>query len=105
MSTMMPRAGARARKMRIFAAYRNACAGSQRESENYLLRGSENKNLISLTRILSVRSLWGTRNGGHPMRRLMLALVATLLVNPAQAADVSLLNVSYDPTRELYVAL
>src|SRR5437016_3967963 len=39
------------------------------------------------------------------MRRLMLALAATLLVNAAQAADVSLLNVSYDPTRELYVAL
>lgn len=39
------------------------------------------------------------------MRRLMLALMATLLTTAAQAADVNLLNVSYDPTRELYVAL
>ncbi len=39
------------------------------------------------------------------MRRLMLALAAMLLTTAAQAADVNLLNVSYDPTRELYVAL
>jgi sulfate/thiosulfate transport system substrate-binding protein len=49
------------------------------------------------------------------MRRLMLALAASLiahvllanvlLANVAQAADLSLLNVSYDPTRELYAAI
>jgi sulfate/thiosulfate-binding protein len=39
------------------------------------------------------------------MRRLMLALAALLTASVAQAADVNLLNVSYDPTRELYVAL
>ncbi|HMK78504.1 MAG TPA: sulfate ABC transporter substrate-binding protein [Xanthobacteraceae bacterium] len=39
------------------------------------------------------------------MRRVMLALAATLIANAAQAADVNLLNVSYDPTRELFVAV
>jgi sulfate transport system substrate-binding protein len=39
------------------------------------------------------------------MRRLMLAFAAMLVANAAQAADLSLLNASYDPTRELYVAL
>src|SRR5262245_30061392 len=39
------------------------------------------------------------------MRRLMLALAALLAATTAQAADINLLNVSYDPTRELYVAL
>ena len=39
-------------------------------------------------------------------RRLSLAaLLASALVAPAAAADITLLNVSYDPTRELYVAL
>ena len=40
-------------------------------------------------------------------RRLMLALVSAVFVggagSAAQAAEVELLNVSYDPTRELYV--
>jgi sulfate/thiosulfate-binding protein len=39
------------------------------------------------------------------MRRLVLALAALLTASVAQAADINLLNVSYDPTRELYVAL
>src|SRR6201996_5063976 len=36
------------------------------------------------------------------MRRLALAAAAALWVGSAYAADVTLLNVSYDPTRELY---
>lgn len=36
-------------------------------------------------------------------RRTFLAAASLLLVSPSFAADVSLLNVSYDPTRELYV--
>ena len=39
------------------------------------------------------------------MRRLILACAALLAASSAEAADVNLLNVSYDPTRELYVAL
>jgi len=35
-------------------------------------------------------------------RRTLLAALSLLVVSPAFAADVSLLNVSYDPTRELY---
>ena len=35
-------------------------------------------------------------------RRLLPAVVALLWASSALAADVSLLNVSYDPTRELY---
>lgn len=37
------------------------------------------------------------------IRRTFLALTAVLLTGAAHAADYSLLNVSYDPTRELYV--
>ncbi|MGB3445565.1 MAG: sulfate ABC transporter substrate-binding protein [Xanthobacteraceae bacterium] len=36
-------------------------------------------------------------------RRMFLAVASLLLASPSFAADVSLLNVSYDPTRELYV--
>jgi sulfate/thiosulfate transport system substrate-binding protein len=36
-------------------------------------------------------------------RTLLTTLAAALLAAPAYAADISLLNVSYDPTRELYV--
>jgi sulfate transport system substrate-binding protein len=40
------------------------------------------------------------------MRRLLAVFAASvLLTGAAQAADVNLLNVSYDPTRELYAAL
>jgi sulfate/thiosulfate transport system substrate-binding protein len=40
------------------------------------------------------------------MRRTLLAVVAGLIATTtAHAADVSLLNVSYDPTRELYAAI
>jgi sulfate transport system substrate-binding protein len=40
------------------------------------------------------------------MRRFTIGLAAGLaLLGAAQAADVNLLNVSYDPTRELYVAI
>jgi sulfate/thiosulfate-binding protein len=39
------------------------------------------------------------------MRRLLAVFAASVLAGAAQAADVNLLNVSYDPTRELYVAL
>src|SRR5438552_4987784 len=40
------------------------------------------------------------------MRRFMIGLAAGLaFLGSAKAADVNLLNVSYDPTRELYVAL
>jgi len=40
------------------------------------------------------------------MRRILLSLAAGLVTATAvHAADVSLLNVSYDPTRELYVAI
>jgi sulfate/thiosulfate transport system substrate-binding protein len=40
------------------------------------------------------------------MRRLIASLAASLLLaGAAQAADVNLLNVSYDPTREIYIAL
>jgi sulfate transport system substrate-binding protein len=39
------------------------------------------------------------------MRRLLAVFAAGLLAGAAQAADVNLLNVSYDPTRELYAAL
>jgi sulfate transport system substrate-binding protein len=39
------------------------------------------------------------------MRRLLAVFAASLLAGAAQAADVNLLNVSYDPTRELYAAL
>ncbi|MCX7320326.1 MAG: sulfate ABC transporter substrate-binding protein, partial [Hyphomicrobiales bacterium] len=34
--------------------------------------------------------------------RLALVLASTLIAGAAHAADVTLLNVSYDPTRELY---
>src|ERR1700741_3284836 len=37
------------------------------------------------------------------MRRLLFTAAAVLWAGSAYAADVSLLNVSYDPTRELYV--
>src|ERR1700751_906604 len=36
------------------------------------------------------------------MRRLFFAAVAVLWAGSAYAADITLLNVSYDPTRELY---
>ena len=40
------------------------------------------------------------------MRQMLLSLAAGLVTATAvHAADVSLLNVSYDPTRELYVAI
>ena len=40
------------------------------------------------------------------MRRMITGLAASLMqIGVAQAADVNLLNVSYDPTRELYAAL
>ena len=40
------------------------------------------------------------------MRRFMIGLAASLaFLGAARAADVNLLNVSYDPTRELYVAI
>ena len=40
------------------------------------------------------------------MKRLMIGLVlAAALLATARAADVTLLNVSYDPTRELYVSI
>ena len=40
------------------------------------------------------------------MRRIITSLVAGLsLLGTAHAADVNLLNVSYDPTRELYAAI
>src|SRR3981189_1072223 len=45
------------------------------------------------------------RFGGYPMRRLLAVFAASVLAGAAQAADVNLLNVSYDPTRELYAAL
>ncbi len=37
------------------------------------------------------------------IRRILLAIAALFVAGSAYAADVSLLNVSYDPTRELYV--
>ena len=40
------------------------------------------------------------------MKRLVTGLVLSIaLAGAAQAADVTLLNVSYDPTRELYVGI
>ncbi len=39
------------------------------------------------------------------MRRLLAVFAASVLAGAAHAADVNLLNVSYDPTRELYAAL
>jgi sulfate transport system substrate-binding protein len=39
------------------------------------------------------------------MRRLLAVFAGIVLAGAAQAADVNLLNVSYDPTRELYTAL
>ena len=36
------------------------------------------------------------------VRKLLLAAAGALIASSAFAADVSLLNVSYDPTRELY---
>src|SRR5580698_2599085 len=36
---------------------------------------------------------------------LLLAITAGLVAGSAQAADVTILNVSYDPTRELYKAI
>lgn len=36
------------------------------------------------------------------IRSLYVALIASALAGPVQAADLSLLNGSYDPTRELY---
>ncbi len=54
-------------------------------------------NLIRLSRTEEVMSLVKTS------RRLTLALlVVAVTVVSAHAADVKLLNVSYDPTRELY---
>jgi len=42
-------------------------------------------------------------NKTHWMKRILAALAAAVAIGgPAQAADVTLLNVSYDPTRELY---
>ena len=37
------------------------------------------------------------------IRRTLLALAGFVIAGTAHAADYSLLNVSYDPTRELYV--
>ena len=37
------------------------------------------------------------------IRRTFLALAGIVIAGAAHAADYSLLNVSYDPTRELYV--
>ena len=37
------------------------------------------------------------------VRRILVIVTMLLLASPALAADVTLLNVSYDPTRELYV--
>ena len=37
------------------------------------------------------------------IRRMLLAIAALFVAGSAYAADISLLNVSYDPTRELYV--
>src|SRR3569623_132899 len=37
------------------------------------------------------------------IRRTLLAIVGVLIAGAAHAADYTLLNVSYDPTRELYV--
>src|ERR1044071_9133431 len=37
------------------------------------------------------------------VRRSLLVIASVLFAGSAYAADVSLLNVSYDPTRELYV--
>jgi sulfate/thiosulfate-binding protein len=37
------------------------------------------------------------------LRRLVLVFAGLIFAGPALAADISLLNVSYDPTRELYV--
>jgi sulfate/thiosulfate-binding protein len=71
-------------------------------------RKSENKNVIPLTRILVTRSLRASggacrQPGDFPMRRLPIALaIGLLMAGVAHAADVNLLNVSYDPTRELY---
>jgi sulfate transport system substrate-binding protein len=39
------------------------------------------------------------------LRPTLLALAATVMALPAMAKDVTLLNVSYDPTRELYKAV
>jgi sulfate transport system substrate-binding protein len=39
------------------------------------------------------------------VRRFLVAFVAILTAGAAHAADLTLLNVSYDPTRELYAAL
>jgi sulfate transport system substrate-binding protein len=38
------------------------------------------------------------------LKKIALTLAAVLVAAPAFAADISLLNVSYDPTRELYAA-
>jgi sulfate transport system substrate-binding protein len=37
-----------------------------------------------------------------PVRRLLLLLLGLCFFSAANARDVTLLNVSYDPTRELY---
>src|SRR5258708_7518868 len=43
--------------------------------------------------------------GGGSMKRILVALVlSTALAGAAHAANITLLNVSYDPTRELYRA-
>src|ERR1700681_4675477 len=42
---------------------------------------------------------------GYRMHRVLAAFAASVLAGAAHAADVNLLNVSYDPTRELYAAL
>jgi sulfate transport system substrate-binding protein len=39
----------------------------------------------------------------HPLRHLIAATALTLVAGATFAKDISLLNVSYDPTRELYV--
>ena len=41
-------------------------------------------------------------NATRFLGRTLATVVATLLVTTAQAKDITLLNVSYDPTRELY---
>lgn len=44
-----------------------------------------------------------TRLASHGRRAALALLAATALAVPAWAKDIALLNVSYDPTRELYV--
>src|SRR5450432_1515166 len=56
-----------------------------------------------MSSLLSMTMLSSSRMEIEMFRRILFAVAGLLWASSAFAADISLLNVSYDPTRELYV--